>query len=174
MLHHMLLRLGAVRVSSLGSDSRLSTCRSEQIKKIQTSLLYRLQHLLRKHTPALADSIVLEQGKTLAGLFQLSSCYVLANQTPFSDAQGDIYRGLQVVETAIGITSNLLGDHIQGNRHVSSLSEPSLICPQSAKTWIPTHGECHLACVRGKRVDVSCLWCNAYHQFSVAPFNFPA
>lgn len=30
------------------------------------------------------------------------------------DARGDIHRGLQVVETAVGITSNLLGEHVEG------------------------------------------------------------
>jgi malonate-semialdehyde dehydrogenase (acetylating)/methylmalonate-semialdehyde dehydrogenase len=61
-----------------------------------------LQHLLRKHTPAIADSIVLEQGKTLG------------------DAQGDVHRGLQVVETAIGVTSNLLGDHIEVSKDMDT------------------------------------------------------
>jgi len=37
-----------------------------------------LQHLIRHHTPEIARSIVLEQGKT------------------FADAQGDVQRGLQV------------------------------------------------------------------------------
>jgi hypothetical protein len=31
-----------------------------------------------------------------------------------TDAHGDLLRGLQVVETAIGITSNLLGDKLEG------------------------------------------------------------
>ncbi|KAJ7630790.1 Aldehyde/histidinol dehydrogenase [Roridomyces roridus] len=53
-----------------------------------------LQYLLRQNADAIASSIVLEQGKTVA------------------DAHGDLLRGLQVVETAVGITSNLLGDHI--------------------------------------------------------------
>jgi malonate-semialdehyde dehydrogenase (acetylating)/methylmalonate-semialdehyde dehydrogenase len=30
------------------------------------------------------------------------------------DAQGDVYRGLQVVETACGITSTLLGNKLEG------------------------------------------------------------
>jgi hypothetical protein len=37
----------------------------------------------------------------------------------FSDARGDVLRGLQVVETAVGITSNLLGDHVEGISHTS-------------------------------------------------------
>ncbi|KAJ2919311.1 hypothetical protein MD484_g1150, partial [Candolleomyces efflorescens] len=68
----------------------------------KTSILTRqkfvieLQHLLRKNADAIASSIVLEQGKTIA------------------DAHGDLLRGLQVVETAIGITSTLLSDKIEG------------------------------------------------------------
>lgn len=31
-----------------------------------------------------------------------------------TDAQGDLLRGLQVVETAIGITSTLMGDKLEG------------------------------------------------------------
>ena len=55
----------------------------------------RLQHLIRQHTPEIANSIVLEQGKT------------------YADAQGDVHRGLQVVESASAITSNLLGDKLE-------------------------------------------------------------
>jgi malonate-semialdehyde dehydrogenase (acetylating)/methylmalonate-semialdehyde dehydrogenase len=55
----------------------------------------RLQHLIRQHSQDIAKSIVLEQGKT------------------FADAQGDVGRGLQVVETATAITSTLLGDKLE-------------------------------------------------------------
>jgi len=54
-----------------------------------------LQHLLRKNADAIAGSIVLEQGKTMA------------------DAHGDLLRGLQVVETAIAVTNTLMGDKIE-------------------------------------------------------------
>jgi len=46
----------------------------------------------------IATSIVLEQGKT------------------FADAQGDVLRGLQIVETACGITSTLLGNKLEVSR----------------------------------------------------------
>lgn len=58
-------------------------------------IVFQLQHLIRQHTPEIARSIVLEQGKT------------------FADAQGDVQRGLQVVESATAITSTLLGDKLQ-------------------------------------------------------------
>ncbi|RXW19525.1 hypothetical protein EST38_g6326 [Candolleomyces aberdarensis] len=74
----------------------------------KTSILTRqkfvieLQHLLRKNADAIASSIVLEQGKTIA------------------DAHGDLLRGLQVVETAIGITSTLLADKIEVSKDMDT------------------------------------------------------
>ncbi|KAF8560228.1 Methylmalonate-semialdehyde dehydrogenase [Imleria badia] len=61
-----------------------------------------LQNQIRQNAGALAASIVLEQGKTLA------------------DAHGDVLRGLQVVETAIGITSTLLGDKIEVSKDMDT------------------------------------------------------
>ncbi|EGO05182.1 hypothetical protein SERLA73DRAFT_118737 [Serpula lacrymans var. lacrymans S7.3] len=61
-----------------------------------------LQHQIRKHADSLASSIVLEQGKT------------------FADAHGDVLRGQQVVESAIGITSNLLGDKIEVSKDMDT------------------------------------------------------
>ncbi|KAG8773089.1 hypothetical protein FRC12_002724 [Ceratobasidium sp. 428] len=74
----------------------------------KTSILTRqrvvmeLQHLVRKHGPSIAQSIVLEQGKTLG------------------DAQGDVTRGLQVVESACAITSNLLGDKLEVSKDMDT------------------------------------------------------
>lgn len=64
--------------------------------------IFELQHLLRKHGDAIANSIVLEQGKT------------------FADAQGDLLRGLQVVESASGIPTALLGDHIEVSKDMDT------------------------------------------------------
>ncbi|PPQ67077.1 hypothetical protein CVT25_005678 [Psilocybe cyanescens] len=61
-----------------------------------------LQHLIRQNADAIANSIVLEQGKTIA------------------DAHGDLLRGLQVVETAAGITSTLLGDKIEVSKDMDT------------------------------------------------------
>ncbi|KAF5312701.1 hypothetical protein D9619_002872 [Psilocybe cf. subviscida] len=61
-----------------------------------------LQQLLRQNSDAIANSIVLEQGKT------------------YADAQGDLLRGLQVVETAAGITSTLLGDKLEVSRDMDT------------------------------------------------------
>lgn len=74
----------------------------------RTSILTRqrvvmeLQHLVRKHAPSIAQSIVLEQGKT------------------FGDAQGDVTRGLQVVESACAITSNLLGEKLEVSKDMDT------------------------------------------------------
>ncbi|KAF9270041.1 methylmalonate-semialdehyde dehydrogenase [Marasmius fiardii PR-910] len=61
-----------------------------------------LQYLLRKNADSIANSIVLEQGKTLP------------------DAHGDLLRGLQVVETAIGVTSTLLGEKIEVSKDMDT------------------------------------------------------
>lgn len=62
----------------------------------------RLQQLLRENADAIANSIVLEQGKTLP------------------DAHGDLLRGLQVVETAAAATTTLMGNILEGG--VASIS----------------------------------------------------
>ena len=64
----------------------------------------RLQHLIREHMPDIAKSIVLEQGKT------------------FADAQGDVHRGLQVVESATAITSTMLGDKLEVTKDMDTYS----------------------------------------------------
>ncbi|KAF9076137.1 methylmalonate-semialdehyde dehydrogenase [Rhodocollybia butyracea] len=61
-----------------------------------------LQHLIRKNADAISASIVLEQGKTL------------------QDAQGELMRGLQVVEHAIGITSTLLGEKLEVSKDMDT------------------------------------------------------
>lgn len=64
----------------------------------------RLQHLIREHMPDIANSIVLEQGKT------------------FADAQGDVHRGLQVVESATAITTTMLGDKLEVTKDMDTYS----------------------------------------------------
>lgn len=80
--------------------------------------MYRLQQLLRENADTIANSIVLEQGKTLAGMLSFSGFQVYTFVTHrIIDAHGDLLRGLQVVETAAGITSTLMGDKIEGTYH---------------------------------------------------------
>lgn len=54
------------------------------------------QRLIREHTNELAGLITLENGKTIA------------------DAKGDVFRGLEVVETACQAAPSLLGDSLAG------------------------------------------------------------
>ncbi|KAG6381050.1 methylmalonate-semialdehyde dehydrogenase [Boletus reticuloceps] len=94
----------------------------------QTEHLYRqrfaieLQNQIRQNAGALAASIVLEQGKTLA------------------DAHGDVLRGLQVVESAIGITSTLLGDKIEVSKDMDTevRKVPLGVCARS----VPSNLSC--------------------------------
>ena len=91
-----------------------------------TSLLHRQQimfkfvALIRQHWDRLAASITLEQGKT------------------FGDAKGDVLRGLQVAETACGITTQLTGEvlEVAKDMETRSYKEPlgvvAAICPFSA------------------------------------------
>jgi hypothetical protein len=63
---------------------------------------------LRENADAIAQSIVLEQGKTL------------------TDAHGDLHRGLQVVQAAANITTTLMGNKIEGNAPSNSHYEISI------------------------------------------------
>lgn len=91
----------------------------------ETSLLHRQQlmfkfvGLIRENWDRLAASITIEQGKTLA------------------DAKGDVLRGLQVAETACGITTQMTGEvlEVAKDMETRSYKEPlgvvSAICPFS-------------------------------------------
>jgi len=80
-----------------------------------------LQYQLRKHGDAVADSIVLEQGKT------------------FADAQGDLLRGLQVVESACGIPTALLGNTIEVSKDMDTSTRrlPLGVCASIAPFNFP-------------------------------------
>jgi malonate-semialdehyde dehydrogenase (acetylating)/methylmalonate-semialdehyde dehydrogenase len=74
--------------------------------------------LIRKHWDRLAASITLEQGKTIA------------------DARGDV-RGLQVAETACGITTQITGEVLEVAKDMETrqyrrpLGVTAAICPFS-------------------------------------------
>ena len=57
--------------------------------------MFKFVALIREHWDRLAARITLEQGKT------------------FADAKGDVLRGLQVAETACGITTQLPGEVLE-------------------------------------------------------------
>jgi malonate-semialdehyde dehydrogenase (acetylating)/methylmalonate-semialdehyde dehydrogenase len=95
-----------------------------------TSLLARQQmmfkycSLIRENWDRLAASITLEQGKTLA------------------DARGDVLRGLQVAETACGITTQMTGEVLEVAKDMETRSyrEPlgvvAGICPFSEYSFV--------------------------------------
>merc|ERR1711963_987022 len=60
------------------------------------SIMFKYQDLIKKHLKDIAGLITIEQGKTLA------------------DAEGDVIRGLQVVEHCCSITNLLLGETLPG------------------------------------------------------------
>lgn len=82
-------------------------------------IMFRFVALIREHWDRLAASITLEQGKT------------------FADAKGDVLRGLQVAETACGITTQLTGEVLEVAKDMETRSyrEPlgvvAAICPFS-------------------------------------------
>ena len=82
-------------------------------------MMFRFVALIREHWDRLAASITLEQGKT------------------FADAKGDVLRGLQVAETACGITTQLTGDVLEVAKDMETRTyrEPlgvvASICPFS-------------------------------------------
>ncbi|KEF58119.1 methylmalonate-semialdehyde dehydrogenase (acylating) [Exophiala aquamarina CBS 119918] len=88
-------------------------------------IMFRLTHLVRENMDRLAASITLEQGKT------------------FADAKGDVLRGLQVCETACGITTQLTGEVIEVAKDMETRSyrEPlgvvAAICPFNFPAMIP-------------------------------------
>ncbi|PKF57715.1 methylmalonate-semialdehyde dehydrogenase (CoA acylating) [Alteromonadales bacterium alter-6D02] len=72
-------------------------------------IMLKLQHLIRENTATLAELITLEHGKTLP------------------DAEGEVGRGLEVVEHACSITSLQLGEmanNVAGNVDVYTLQKP--------------------------------------------------
>ncbi|KAJ7791763.1 Methylmalonate-semialdehyde dehydrogenase [Mycena olivaceomarginata] len=61
-----------------------------------------LQALIRQNMDIIAQAIVLEQGKT------------------FADAQGDVLRGLQVVESACAIPTTLMGEKLEVSKDMDT------------------------------------------------------
>jgi malonate-semialdehyde dehydrogenase (acetylating) / methylmalonate-semialdehyde dehydrogenase len=89
-------------------------------------VFFKFQALIREHTEALAHSITIEQGKTLA------------------DARGDVFRGLEVVETAcnaatgtMGETAENLARGIDTYSYRQPLGVTAGICPFNFPAMIP-------------------------------------
>lgn len=89
-------------------------------------IMFRLQDLIRKNTDKLAMNITIEQGKTL------------------KDAQGDVFRGLEVVEHACGMATLQMGEYVSNVSNgidTYSIREPlgvcAGICPFNFPAMIP-------------------------------------
>mmetsp|Transcript_39308 Transcript_39308/g.47607 ORF Transcript_39308/g.47607 Transcript_39308/m.47607 type:complete len:530 (-) Transcript_39308:372-1961(-) len=89
-------------------------------------VMFKLQELIREHMDELAVSITTEQGKTLG------------------DARGDVFRGLEVVEAACGITSHQMGEVVENvstGIDTIALRQPlgvtAGICPFNFPAMIP-------------------------------------
>ncbi|CDS13387.1 Putative Methylmalonate-semialdehydeFT dehydrogenase (Acylating) [Lichtheimia ramosa] len=84
-----------------------------------------LQYLIRQNMDRLAENIVQEQGKT------------------FVDAKGDVFRGLQVVEQACALTSQLMGEKLTVAKDMETymyrepLGVTAGICPFNFPAMIP-------------------------------------
>ncbi|WPH01040.1 Methylmalonate-semialdehyde dehydrogenase [Acrodontium crateriforme] len=89
------------------------------------SIMFKYVALIRENWDRLAASITLEQGKT------------------FADAKGDVLRGLQVAETACGITTQIQGEVLEVAKDMETRSyrEPlgvvAAICPFNFPAMIP-------------------------------------
>ncbi|KAJ5168159.1 Methylmalonate-semialdehyde dehydrogenase [Penicillium canariense] len=102
-------------------------------------ILFKFTNLIRDNWDRLAASITLEQGKT------------------FADAKGDVLRGLQVAETACGITTQMPGEVLEVAKDMETRSyrEPlgvvAAICPFNFPAMIP------LWCIPIATVTGNCL-----------------
>ncbi|KAJ5777849.1 Methylmalonate-semialdehyde dehydrogenase [Penicillium odoratum] len=102
-------------------------------------IMFKFTSLIRDNWDRLAASITLEQGKT------------------FADAKGDVLRGLQVAETACGITTQMTGEVLEVAKDMETRSyrEPlgvvAAICPFNFPAMIP------LWCIPVATVTGNCL-----------------
>jgi malonate-semialdehyde dehydrogenase (acetylating) / methylmalonate-semialdehyde dehydrogenase len=110
--------------ATLSSQEAFRNWRKSSIITRQRFLLD-LQSLIRQYMDRIANSITEEQGKVL------------------SDARGDVFRGLQVVENACGVTNLLMGDNLEVSRDMDTYTtrEPlgvtAGICPFNFPAMIP-------------------------------------
>lgn len=80
---------------------------------VRQRVFLRLQDLIQKNEDRLVDAIVRENGKTV------------------TDAKGDVFRGLEVVEYACGVSSHMMGETLEGvSRNVDTYSykQPLGVC----------------------------------------------
>lgn len=113
-----------LRAAVLSAQQAFPEWSSTSIMKRQ-QLMFKLTNLVRENMDTLAISIVTEQGKTMA------------------DARGDVLRGLQVCETACGITTQLPGEVLEVAKDMETrsyrlpLGVTAAICPFNFPAMIP-------------------------------------
>jgi len=120
------------------AEKAFPTWRATSIMARQ-QIMFKFTNLIRQNWDRLAASITLEQGKT------------------FGDARGDVLRGLQVAETACGITTQLTGEVLEVAKDMETRSyrEPlgvvAAICPFNFPAMIP------LWCIPVATITGNCL-----------------
>ena len=112
---------GELNAAVDSAQSAFPTWRSTSLLARQ-QIMFKFVALIRQHWDRLAANITQEQGKT------------------FADAKGDVLRGLQVAETACGITTQLTGEVLEVAKDMETRSyrEPlgivAVICPFSERS----------------------------------------
>lgn len=95
---------------------------------VRQRVLFKYQQLLRENSEEIAEMITLENGKTLA------------------DARGDVFRGLEVTESACFVASSMMGEtmeNLASNVDTYSYRQPLGVCAGIAPFNFPvneTHG----------------------------------
>ncbi|KAI3118678.1 hypothetical protein CBS147330_8901 [Penicillium roqueforti] len=116
--------LSECKAAVISAQNAFPAWRDTSIMKRQ-EMIFKLTNLVRENMDSLAISIVTEQGKT------------------FADAKGDVLRGLQVCETACGITTQLPGEVLEVAKDMETrsyrlpLGVVASICPFNFPAMIP-------------------------------------
>lgn len=111
--NEVLARLPCATEEEMSAAVRSALAAFESWKKVpvpeRARLMLRYQHLLKEHHDELAQLLSQETGKTTA------------------DAKGDVWRGIEVVEQAANIASNMMGETVENV--ASDIDTYSLIQP---------------------------------------------
>lgn len=111
--NEVLARLPCATEEEMSAAVRGALAAFESWKKVpvpeRARLMLRYQHLLKEHHDELAQLLSQETGKTTA------------------DAKGDVWRGIEVVEQAANIASNMMGETVENV--ASDIDTYSLIQP---------------------------------------------
>jgi len=108
------------------SSKRAFKTWSQTTPLFRQQIMFKFQALIKEHLPAIARNITLEQGKTIP------------------DAEGDVMRGLQVVEASCSMTFMQMGTTLPGiakdidcHSYKTPLGVTAGICPFNFPAMIP-------------------------------------